>query len=60
MAKREGWHGWDTYAAFYDWENARTLGRRDVAFWRRTLREEQARTLELLSLIHISEPTRPY
>jgi len=47
MAKREGWHGWDTYAAFYDWENARTLGRRDVAFWRRTLREEQARTLEL-------------
>lgn len=47
MARREGWHGWDTYAAFYDWENARTLGRRDVAFWRRTLREEQARTLEL-------------
>lgn len=47
MAKSEGWHGWDTYAAFYDWENARTLGRRDVAFWRRTLRAEQARTLEL-------------
>lgn len=47
MAKSEGWHGWDTYAAFYDWENARTLGRRDVAFWRRTLREEDARTLEL-------------
>jgi ubiquinone/menaquinone biosynthesis C-methylase UbiE len=47
MAKREGWHGWDTYAAFYDWENARTLGRRDVAFWRRLLREEQARSLEL-------------
>jgi ubiquinone/menaquinone biosynthesis C-methylase UbiE len=43
----EGWHGWDTYAAFYDWENARTLGRRDVAFWRRTLRAEGARTLEL-------------
>ncbi len=20
----EGWHGWDDYAAFYDWENART------------------------------------
>jgi SAM-dependent methyltransferase len=31
---REGWHGWDDYAAFYDWENARTLGRRDVEFWR--------------------------
>jgi SAM-dependent methyltransferase len=30
----EGWHGWDEYAAFYDWENARTVGRRDVAFWR--------------------------
>lgn len=24
---------WDTYARFYDWENARTLGRRDVRFW---------------------------
>lgn len=47
MAKREGWHGWDTYAAFYDWENARTLGRRDVAFWRRTLTAVDARTLEL-------------
>ena len=47
MAKREGWHGWDTYAPFYDWENARTLGRRDVPFWRRTLVAEQARTLEL-------------
>jgi len=31
----EGWEGWDEYAPFYDWENARTLGRRDVAFWRR-------------------------
>ena len=30
----EGWQGWDDYAAFYDWENARTLGRRDVPFWR--------------------------
>jgi SAM-dependent methyltransferase len=25
---------WDSYAPFYDWENARTIGRRDVAFWR--------------------------
>ena len=32
---REGWQGWDEYAPFYDWENARTLGRRDVPFWRR-------------------------
>lgn len=31
---REGWEGWDDYAAFYDWENARTVGRRDVGFWR--------------------------
>jgi len=30
----EGWKGWDDYAPFYDWENAQTLGRRDVAFWR--------------------------
>lgn len=29
----EGWHGWDEYAPFYDWENRRTVGRRDVAFW---------------------------
>src|SRR5215208_1494533 len=31
----EGWEGWDDYAPFYDWENARTLGRRDVPFWER-------------------------
>lgn len=31
---KEGHEGWDEYAAFYDWENARTLGRRDVPFWR--------------------------
>lgn len=30
----DGWQGWDEYAPFYDWENARTLGRRDVPFWR--------------------------
>jgi ubiquinone/menaquinone biosynthesis C-methylase UbiE len=30
----EGHDGWDDYAPFYDWENARTLGRRDVPFWR--------------------------
>src|SRR5918993_351985 len=27
----EGWQGWDDYAPFYDWENAQTLARRDVA-----------------------------
>ena len=33
---REGWQGWDTYAPFYDWENAQTLSRTlDVPFWRR-------------------------
>jgi SAM-dependent methyltransferase len=30
----DGAAGWDDYAPFYDWENARTLGRRDVPFWR--------------------------
>ena len=29
-----GYEGWDDYAPFYDWENARTLGKRDVPFWR--------------------------
>jgi SAM-dependent methyltransferase len=44
---REGWQGWDEYARFYDWENARTLGRRDVPYWKRTLLQEAAPTLEL-------------
>jgi SAM-dependent methyltransferase len=43
----EGWHGWDDYAAFYDWENARTVGRRDVAFWRSVAQRSGGRTLEL-------------
>jgi ubiquinone/menaquinone biosynthesis C-methylase UbiE len=43
----EGWHGWDEYAAFYDWENARTVGRRDVAFWRGLARRADGRVLEL-------------
>jgi SAM-dependent methyltransferase len=38
----EGWEGWDDYAPFYDWENARTLGRRDVPFWRRLVRHRLA------------------
>jgi SAM-dependent methyltransferase len=43
----EGWHGWDDYAAFYDWENARTVGRRDIAFWRGVAQRTGGRTLEL-------------
>jgi SAM-dependent methyltransferase len=44
---REGWHGWDEYARFYDWENARTLGRRDVGFWQRLAKEIGGPALEL-------------
>ena len=43
----EGWKGWDQYAPFYDWENARTLGRRDVPFWTRVARRAGGRVLEL-------------
>lgn len=42
-----GWKGWDEYAPFYDWENARTLGRRDVRFWRRLASACDGRVLEL-------------
>jgi len=45
--KREGWQGWDAYAPFYDWENAQTLGRRDVAFWRRVAGGAGGPVLEL-------------
>ena len=44
---KEGWEGWDEYAPFYDWENARTLGRRDVAFWRQVALRGRGRVLEL-------------
>src|SRR3954452_14539 len=44
---KEGWQGWDEYAPFYDWENARTLGRRDVPFWRRVALEAPGPVLEL-------------
>ena len=43
----EGHEGWDDYAPFYDWENARTLGRRDVAFWQRLVTGRGGRVLEL-------------
>ncbi len=44
---REGWQGWEQYAPFYDWENAQTLGRRDVPFWNRTTGRVEGRVLEL-------------
>lgn len=47
MRKMEGWHGWDEYAPFYDWENARTVGRRDVNFWRRLAGRVGGPVLEL-------------
>ena len=47
VAKREGWQGWDAYAPFYDWENAQTLGRRDVPFWRRVASAVGGPVLEL-------------
>lgn len=43
----EGWHGWDAYAKFYDWENARTAGRRDVPFWQGVTQRLGGRVLEL-------------
>jgi SAM-dependent methyltransferase len=45
--RAEGHHGWDEYAPFYDWENARTFGRRDVAFWQRLVTARGGRVLEL-------------
>ena len=43
----EGWSGWDAYAPFYDWENAQTVGRRDVAFWRNLASTQGGVALEL-------------
>jgi ubiquinone/menaquinone biosynthesis C-methylase UbiE len=43
----QGWRGWDDYAPFYDWENAQTLDRRDVGFWRRLAQRANGRVLEL-------------
>jgi SAM-dependent methyltransferase len=42
-----GWQGWDDYARFYDWENAQTVQRRDVAFWRRLAAAAAGNVLEL-------------
>lgn len=43
----DGWQGWDAYAPFYDWENARTLGRRDVKFWQSVAQEIDGDLIEL-------------
>jgi SAM-dependent methyltransferase len=43
----DGTAGWDDYAPFYDWENARTLGRRDLPFWTGVVTREGGRVLEL-------------
>lgn len=47
MKPSTGSRGWDEYAAFYDWENQRTVGRRDIAFWRRFAAGISGRALEL-------------
>ena len=47
MPPRQGWEGWDEYAPFYDWENARTVARRDVAFWQRLAAAQDGAVLEL-------------
>ena len=44
---RDGGRGWDDYAPFYDWENARTVARRDVAFWQRLAAAQDGPVLEL-------------
>ena len=44
---RDGWRGWDDYAAFYDWENAQTVQRRDVSFWERLAAAADGPVLEL-------------
>lgn len=43
----QGWEGWDQYAPFYDWENAQTVARRDVAFWQRLASAQEGPVLEL-------------
>ena len=43
----QGWHGWDDYAPFYDWENAQTVGRRDLPFWSDLARRTDGTVLEL-------------
>jgi ubiquinone/menaquinone biosynthesis C-methylase UbiE len=44
---KDGSEGWDDYAPFYDWENAQTVARRDVAFWQRLALAHDGPALEL-------------
>lgn len=43
----DGSSGWDEYADYYDWENARTMARRDVPFWRTLAQASPGPVLEL-------------
>ena len=43
----KGHEGWDDYAPYYDWENAQTVGRRDIAFWQRMSAPVDGAILEL-------------
>ena len=43
----KGHEGWDDYAAYYDWENAQTVGRRDIAFWEQMAAPVKGSILEL-------------
>ena len=46
-ATNQGAEGWDQYARFYDWENARTVQRRDVRFWESLALAADGEVLEL-------------
>ena len=43
----KGHEGWDDYAAYYDWENAQTVGRRDIDFWKTMAAPVEGPILEL-------------
>jgi SAM-dependent methyltransferase len=46
-APPSGAEGWDDYADYYDWENARTMARRDLPFWTRVAAAAGGPVLEL-------------
>ena len=43
----KGHEGWDDYAAYYDWENRQTVGRRDIGFWKKIAAPHRKPILEL-------------
>jgi ubiquinone/menaquinone biosynthesis C-methylase UbiE len=43
----KGYEGWDDYADYYDWENAQTVGKRDIPFWKRMAADLDGPVLEL-------------